>query len=638
MKNSISKYNIFWIGLVSILIGWTTSAVAQSPQIDIVYPKKNATINAVDSTFILGSVSPFYNLFINNIPVPVHQNGGFLAFLPIKPGNFEFNIEAVLSFDTRFLSLVWEDSARLIWPVQVPLPRESFDYDSLQIVDLKDSSFSQILAAGDRLIVEFQATPSCLAWFSISGLIDSVPMAEIAPQSQAYWGETVFGVGAVPDSLKIEGNYRGYYDIGYDQLPDSTRIQYFLKGPEKKDIYNLLLDTPAELLDFDYLKLLKSCDKTIVDSSSYYININPDSYPRMVELIDSVSIIRVGPRRGYLSIFQPKGVKALAVGREADWIKLKLSQTQFGWIQSRSVRFLDAGNLPEKSYVRAIRTFSDSEQHLIEIPLSEKHPFQLEEQDRYSARLRIYGANSDTDWIRYDFEDDNINYIRWSQPEPDIYQLDFHFKAPIWGYDIYYEGNILKCLFNKLPEYVNKLRNKKIVIDPGHSPDPGAIGPTRLTEAAANLNIALQLKRELEKKGAIVIMTREDMSALPLYDRPKIANAINADLFISIHNNALPDGIDPYENNGVSTYYYHLHSLDLAKTIQRELIKGTGFNNYGLYHGNFAVNRPTQYPAVLVECAFIILPEHEALLKTKKFQKKVARSIRKGIERFFEEF
>ncbi|MCP4704162.1 MAG: N-acetylmuramoyl-L-alanine amidase [candidate division Zixibacteria bacterium] len=607
-------------------------------QIDVVYPKKNSTIGAVDSSFILGSVSPAYDLFINGIPIPVQKDGGFLAFLPINPGNFEFNIEAVVAFDTRIFSTSWEQSASLSWPVYVPEPVESFGYDSLQISDTKDSAFNQILVSGDRLIVEFQATPACNAWFSIPGIVDSVPMAETAPQSQAYWGETVFGVGAVPDSLMIKGKYRGFYDIGYNKIFDSTRICYFLAGPNKKDIFNVLLDTPAELLDFDYLMLIKSIGKTFIDSSSYFIQINPDNYPCTVELIDSVSIIRVGPRKGYLSIFQPKGVNALAVGREAGWIKLKLSQTQFGWIQNRSVRFLEDGSLPEKSYVRAVRTYSDSEQHLIEIPLSDKHPFQLIEKDRCSATLKIYGANSDTDWIRYDFKDDNIDYIGWSQPEPDIYQLDFKFINPIWGYDIYYESNTLKCIFNKQPNNIGRLKNKKIVVDPGHSPDPGAIGPTRLTESEANLNIALQLKKELEKKGAIVIMTRDDNSPLPLYDRPKIAKARDADLFISIHNNALPDGVDPYKNNGVSTYYYHLHSLDLAKSIQREIIKGTGFNNYGLYHGNLAVNRPTQYPAVLVECAFIILPEHEALLKTNKFQKKVAKSIRKGIEHFFKEY
>jgi N-acetylmuramoyl-L-alanine amidase len=122
-------------------------------------------------------------------------------------------------------------------------------------------------------------------------------------------------------------------------------------------------------------------------------------------------------------------------------------------------------------------------------------------------------------------------------------------------------------------------------------------------------------------------MTRQDDQHVALYDRPSIANSNDADLFVSIHNNALPDGVNPFENNGGSTYYYHPHSIDLARAIQKELLQETKSKDYGLYHGNLAVNRPTQYPAVLVECAFMILPEHEALLKDDKYCKKVAKGI-----------
>ena len=131
-------------------------------------------------------------------------------------------------------------------------------------------------------------------------------------------------------------------------------------------------------------------------------------------------------------------------------------------------------------------------------------------------------------------------------------------------------------------------------------------------------------------------MTREDTSHVPLYDRPSIAKAVDADLFVSVHNNALPDGVNPFTNNGTSSYYYHPHSMPLARAIHRRMIAATGLPDHGLYYGNLAVQRPTQYPAVLIECAFMIIPEQEALLKTKRYRIAVARAIADGIEEFLE--
>ena len=603
-------------------------AFGEKPAIDVIYPKKDATIGAVDSTFILGSVTPGSDLYINRQKIIVHDDGGFIGFLPLHPGDFSFDLTAVNSGDT----------STVIWPVYVPEPKIPLDFDSLQIMDLGGSSGNLSLTAGDRLVVEFQGTPFCQAWFSIPGYSDSVPMAESQPQIQPFWGEAVFGIGAVPDSLKIKGMYQGFLDIDYAKLPDSTRLCYFLRAPTENELIDILLETPSIQLYYDFLKLLKLDGLILEDSSEYFVSINSGYYPRLVEFTDSVQIMRVGPRRGYLSIFQPKGVRAMAIGHEGDWIKLRLSQTQTGWVQKGSIRFMEAGLTATPSFVKSVRSYSYPDRIEIEIPLSDKHPFRFEEECRCAASLYIYGADSDTDWLRYDSEETNLDMMTWSQPEPGQYHLKFYFKAPVWGYDVFYDGNILKCQFKNAPQDIGRLSNKKIIIDPGHSPDPGAIGPTGLKESTANLNIALKLEKELKRKGAMVIMTRADDSPLSLYDRPQIAKINDADLFISIHNNALPDGINPFDNNGVSTYYYHLHSLDLAKSIQYELAGESGMNDYGFYYGNLAVNRPTQYPAVLVECAFIILPEHEALLKSEKFQKKIAQSIRKGIERFLREY
>ncbi len=113
-----------------------------------------------------------------------------------------------------------------------------------------------------------------------------------------------------------------------------------------------------------------------------------------------------------------------------------------------------------------------------------------------------------------------------------------------------------------------------------------------------------------------------------------MAEKWDADLLISIHNNALPDGINPFNNNGTSVYYYHPHSKPLAESIHKYLLKETGLPDHGLYYGNLVLTRPTSMPAVLVECAFMMIPEQEALLKTDKFQRKCAKAILKGIEEY----
>jgi N-acetylmuramoyl-L-alanine amidase len=132
-------------------------------------------------------------------------------------------------------------------------------------------------------------------------------------------------------------------------------------------------------------------------------------------------------------------------------------------------------------------------------------------------------------------------------------------------------------------------------------------------------------------------MTRDDTSNVPLNSRPLIAKKADADLFVSIHNNALPDGVNPREHNGVATFFYQPHSMNLARAIQSELLSATESRDYGLYNGNFAVVRPTSYPAVLVECAFMILPEDEAKLKTPEFRVTVSKAITNGIRRFLKD-
>jgi N-acetylmuramoyl-L-alanine amidase len=603
------------------------ASAAPLPEITIVYPKPDQTLGASDSSFILGHIPARfvsekgdYVIRVNGLDFPVHPEGGFIAWVPLKPGNFTFQIAA---FRRTNLPKKRDSQSGKIAEgsvnVKVPAPSRSIPDDSLAIVgDYKPPKGNLTMSAGERLDVSFQGTPNAIAWFSIPGVADSVPMIETAPHTQPFWGEAVFGAGAVPDSLMIKGVYTGYLMVPFNSSVDSAPIVYHVS--------------------FSPHRQLKTPRKPISKESGYRISINSRQYPFTVRFTDSVQIIRHVPLGGYLSIFQPKGVEAWVIGAEGDWYRIKLSASQYGWVAKASVEKLPFGSLPPKSLVRTVRTYGSFDATTIELSLAGMHPYRVFEDDRRTVHIQLFGVNSDTDWIRYDHSDSLIDLIQWSQPEPDRYELTVKLNHDLWGYDTYYRGNSFYCKFIKAPRDVHSIKGKIIVLDPGHSADPGSIGPTGYTEAEANLAMALVVKNELTSRGARVIMTRSDASNVPLYDRPAIAKKAHAEIFVSIHQNALPDGVSPFGTFGVSTYYYHPHSIDLARDVLSSAVKHTGLIDYGLYHGNLAVDRPTQYPAMLIECAFMIIPEQEALIKSDKFRKQIAESIGDGIEQYLKAY
>lgn len=620
------------IGLgLTLLTGSTFARIEMPGDINVVYPKEGQAISAVDSTFIFGQVNPNWKgnyLYINGTEVPIHKDGGFLAFLPIEPGEFKFN----LSFRGR---LVLDTLTRT---VLVPEPLESIPTDTLAISgEYRPPIGDMVLTTGERLELSFSGTPGLKAYASIEGLSDSIPMTESAPRLQPYWGESVFGSGAVPDSMKIQGIYTGQITIPAGSPVTGVPVVYHLAAPSIAGLATLVLKNPNLANHLALVKYLAMSDEVTLETT-WLLTTNSTDFPFVVRFTDSMQIIRHQPERGYYSIFQPEGVRALVVGSMGDWFKLRLSETQFAYCEKQQVETFPVGSLPPSSLVRSIRTHSYDDSVLIEIPLSGQHIYQVNETDRRTLSLSLFGVTTDTDWIRYDATDSLIDYIIWSQPEADLYELTINLNDPIWGYETHYIGHNLILVLNRAPRETWRLKGKRIVIDPGHSSDAGAIGPTGLTEREANLGIALVLEKMLKRAGAVVIMTRNDMSHVELYDRPVIAKAVDADLFVSIHNNALPDGVNPFENNGVSTYYYHLHSLDLARSIHKRMVESTGAKDHGFYHGNLAVSRSTQYPAVLVECAFMMIPEQEAALKTYKYRKKVATAVMRGIEDFLRQY
>ena len=169
-----------------------------------------------------------------------------------------------------------------------------------------------------------------------------------------------------------------------------------------------------------------------------------------------------------------------------------------------------------------------------------------------------------------------------------------------------------------------------VVIDPGHGgEDPGAVYG-EVYEKDINLAIALLVRDNLSgQEGITVSMTREDDSFPSLTDRAEFANKEKADLYVSIHANALED--ESY--SGLFTFYHpdKRTSKKPAELIQSAASNATGAIDRGVRTENYAVLRETDMPAVLIETGFMTCPDELALLVDANYQVKMAKGIAEGI-------
>lgn len=181
-------------------------------------------------------------------------------------------------------------------------------------------------------------------------------------------------------------------------------------------------------------------------------------------------------------------------------------------------------------------------------------------------------------------------------------------------------------------------KDNLVVLDPGHGGnDTGARG-TELDEKNVNLDIALKTGAILVKNGVDVEYTRKKDSTVGLEERALIANDLNAELFVSIHNNANTQN----DKQGTETYFYAPLSTPelymqrderqlLAKKLQQQLVSNLRRIDRGVKEANFSVLRNTTMPSALVEVMFISCPDEQALLKQDKYKTLAAEAIAQGI-------
>lgn len=187
-----------------------------------------------------------------------------------------------------------------------------------------------------------------------------------------------------------------------------------------------------------------------------------------------------------------------------------------------------------------------------------------------------------------------------------------------------------------------KYREMLVVIDPGHGGrDPGTTSSIlKMHESEIVLDISTRLNKLLTEAGFRTYMTRVDNltpnTKLELQDRADVANSLNADIFISIHANAVENAPTA---NGLENFYHpnDIKGKKLAEVFQSEMIKNLDINNRGAKPNNLSVLRNTTMPAVLTETGFLTNAGDEAKLATSEYRQQVAEAMFKATVRYFEE-
>ncbi|MBD2360007.1 N-acetylmuramoyl-L-alanine amidase [Anabaena minutissima FACHB-250] len=168
-----------------------------------------------------------------------------------------------------------------------------------------------------------------------------------------------------------------------------------------------------------------------------------------------------------------------------------------------------------------------------------------------------------------------------------------------------------------------------VLIDPGHGgKDPGAIGIGGLREKDVILPISQRIAQVLQQNGVQVVMTRNSDNFVSLPGRVQMAERVGADVFVSIHANAIGGGRT--DVNGLETYYYD-SGLGLARAVHNSIRQGVNVRDRGVRRARFFVLRKSSMPSILVETGFLTGREDSAKLRSTAFQNQMADAIARGI-------
>jgi N-acetylmuramoyl-L-alanine amidase len=584
------------------------------------YPPANALVDARDSSFIFGHVgNGRATLSINGIVVRVLPNGSYLAFLPLPhPDSARFDLVAALGADT----------VRLAHPIRLPPARPTLTLNGPLVVD--SASITPVaglmLRPDERVRVSVRAPSNASVWMQI----DSTATARRAlvngaalPRERLTARDTT---RLAPDSL---ARFVGPADSWATEVNAAA-----LAEPKQ-----LVVARGADTVRF----VLPTVALVEAEPRMVIVGTDPPSVVGGQEVAvsdtDRVVFGRPQPDDTYKWFLLP-GTRVEVTGRSGEFARVRLDAALEAWIPAADARFLDAGTPTPRRVARNVRVVPASEWSDFVVPMSERPPYLVMQSDR-GMTLTLYGTTGRSDITRFVSNDSVIRVATWEQETTDRIRFDLHLAQQPFGYLAFWDdARSAFVLRVRRPPLIRSgrspLRGLTIAVDPGHPP-AGATGPTELYEGDAVLAVGERMRTLLEQRGATVIMTRTTPDPVALVARPIIARRANAHALVSIHLNALPDGVNPFSAHGTETYFFHPQAEPLARAMQRRMVARMGLRDNGVFSRSLALARPTWMPSILAEGAYLMIPEQEAAFRTPAYQDAYARALVEGLEDFFRE-
>lgn len=603
------------LGLVILSFLTTPSLVlAQEQSLKVIYPQANSQTSA-KKIFFLGTAPSSGEVLVNGKPVARSKSGHFAPSFPLQVGE---NVFTVRYQNQQVQIKVTRVSTQPEVPQGLAFAKDSLT-PAMDIAKLPGELVCFGAIAPWTTPSNRNAQPH--ANVSVKLPNQTVPLTRQPQQAQLPENSAALTGQNQPSAESSISKYEGCTIVGTSANLGQPQFELTLDG------------------------------KTMTQPGNGKITILSPAQLEVVEVTADSGVARTGPSTDYSRLTPlPKGTRAEVTGREGEWLRLDYG----AWINSKETRTLP-GAIPPHSIIRSIGYRKLPGVTEMIFPLQVSVPVSVQQNDQ-TLTLTLYNTTAQTDIIRLD---DNalISRLDWQQL-PAVpggrqggVQYTFHLKkAQQWGYKLRYDGTSLVLALRDSPfnssargretrglfKRQKPLSGIKILLDPGHGgKESGASGPTGYLEKDVNLVVSKLVRDELSKRGATVVMTREDDRELSLPDRTARIDQEKPAIAISIHYNSLPDEGDAENTKGMGAFWYHPQAHSLAVFMHQYIVSKLGRPSYGVFWDNLALTRPASAPSVLLELGFMSNPNEFEWVTNPQEQKKLARVVADGIVEWF---